>query len=42
MAPVLETEELASKKNVKKHACTGRYAVRHLLRSRSIFRISAE
>jgi len=40
MAPVLETEWLASKKNVKKHACKVRYAVRHLLRTGSTYRIS--
>jgi len=32
---------LASKKNVKEHACKVRYAVRHLLRIGSTFRISA-
>jgi len=31
---------LASKKNVKKHACKVRYAVRHLLRTGSTYRIS--
>jgi hypothetical protein len=31
---------LASKKNVKKHACKVRYAVRHLMRTGSTCRIS--
>jgi hypothetical protein len=31
---------LASKKNVKKHACKVGYAVRHLMRTGSTYRIS--
>lgn len=34
-------EWLASKKNVEKHACKVRYAIRHLLRTGSTYRISA-